>query len=114
MEFLVPIFVIGLSGLLFGRITAYPVDKLRPHPVWCVIASMALTCLHAYLWSLLASYLPHYGDQDAGFQKHDSGLFDFWKIPLLGSLSVLVVQLDKQAEGSSISTFLRTRNSRRR
>ena len=114
MELLFPIFIIGLSGLLFGRITIYPVDRLRPHPVWCTVVSLALTCMHAYLWSLLANYISHYGDQTASHKIYKSGLFDFWKIPLLGSLSVIVVQLDKQVDKPFIPTFLRTRHSRRK
>jgi hypothetical protein len=113
MELLIPIFVIGYSGLLFGMITAYFVDKLKPHPVWWVAASLVLAFTHACLWMLLAYYMFSSIDSNKN-GKSEFNTHEGWAIALLGSLSVLVVHLDKRADRPFIPVFLRSLFSKKK
>jgi hypothetical protein len=103
MDMLILIFIIGFTGLLFGMLTAYPVDKLKPHPIWRIAVSLVLTFTHACLWMLLAYYM----DPPNHSNKNEYNSREGWVITLLGSLSVAVVHLDKRAERPFIPDFLR-------
>jgi len=56
MEIFILIFI-GISGVLFCGITAYPVDMIKDHLIMRLSATLALSCLHAYLWSMLLDYI---------------------------------------------------------
>jgi hypothetical protein len=91
---------IGISGVLFCGITAYPVDMIKDHLIMRLSATLALSCLHAYLWSMLLDYIgTKYGlPKTAAEAKTSSGFY--WQMALIGSITVAMVQLDRKAKGS--------------